>query len=180
MSTKITVNKVTYFQFRETPYYLSKVGIVFNSKSNKIQKLNKQVSNSYLYVMDRSTDVSRMLYVHKMMAELFHKVVDGVNHVDHINGDKQDNRAINLRFVTKQENIAAYFEKYREGLVEKTKRVRISEEERSRIVELQALGWGNFKIGRDLGRKAETIFFYCKRHNLVKTTIAKEYANGHC
>lgn len=169
----VKINDVAYFQYQDTHFYVSKDGLVYNIKTDRHQKLNTQVLNSYLYVMYQMKGSKKMLYVHKMVAEVFHKVVDGVNYVDHINGEKSDNRSINLRFVTRQENTDAYYEKYRTGLFGKIKRRTITKEEHAEIIRLQKRGWGSFRIGRALGRKAEVIFAYTKRHNLIKTIVSK-------
>lgn len=43
-------------------------------------------------------------YLHKLVAELFVPNPDNKSEVDHINTDKSDNRACNLRWVTHEEN----------------------------------------------------------------------------
>ena len=46
----------------------------------------------------------KQVSVHRLVAEAFCEMVDGQNEVNHLNEDKQDNRAVNLAWCTKQEN----------------------------------------------------------------------------
>ena len=43
--------------------------------------------------------------VHRLVAKAFIPNPDNKQHVDHINGNKHDNRAVNLRWVTRSENM---------------------------------------------------------------------------
>lgn len=50
--------------------------------------------------------VSKDWRVHRLVAMAFVPLIDGKTHVNHINGNKLDNRAANLEWVTKRENEA--------------------------------------------------------------------------
>ena len=47
----------------------------------------------------------KLVLLHRIIAEAFHGLPDEKLHIDHINGDGQDNRPENLRWVTRSENM---------------------------------------------------------------------------
>ena len=53
---------------------------------------------------DYKTNRSATLLVHRIIAETFIKKIDGKNAIDHINGIRDDNRVVNLRWCTNKEN----------------------------------------------------------------------------
>lgn len=87
---------------QERPNYsVSSNGEIRNDKTGRILKLHLGTSGYYQVMMGRKTVP---LYVHRLVAKAF---IDNPNNhpqVDHINGDKTDNRVENLRWVSVSEN----------------------------------------------------------------------------
>lgn len=90
-------------------YTIDETGCVLNKRGKEVGYLS---SYGYKMVTLRNDDGAKALLVHRLVAELF---VDGRTPekrvVDHIDGDKLNNRAENLRWVSQSENLsAAYYE----------------------------------------------------------------------
>ena len=84
-------------------YKVSDKGFVLG-KRGVCMKLYKNVQNGYRQVNLQSPEGERKVYVHRLVARAF---VLGFREgliVNHINGDKDDNRACNLEWVTQKEN----------------------------------------------------------------------------
>ena len=82
-------------------YSVSDSGNVRNDKTGRIMKLSKHRCG-YLQVMLGRKTVP--VYVHRVVAKAFVPNPEGKPQVDHVNGDKTDNRACNLRWVSASEN----------------------------------------------------------------------------
>lgn len=80
--------------------------------------LKQSMRGSYLKVNLWKEGKTVNRNVHRLVAEAFLEPVEGKDYVDHINGNKYDNRAENLRWVTQSENRRYAFEL---GLVDRRK-----------------------------------------------------------
>ena len=101
----------TYRPIKEYPWYLAcRAGYVINSDTGHVLRGGLKKSG-YIEVTLTDTDGrphSRLL--HRIIAEAFCEKPDGADEVNHINGDKTDNRARNLEWVTRAENLRHAYE----------------------------------------------------------------------
>ena len=93
----------------------------------------------YLYFNLRQDGKTRPFALHRLVAEAFIRKLRSNEVIDHINGDKLDNRVENLRIVTRSENTASFHDRNRgrgkHGFA-------LTEKDVSEIKDL--LGGGNF------------------------------------
>lgn len=69
---------------------------------NLVQKEN---TNGYLRVSLSRGNVVKQVFVHRLVALAFLIKSDGCDCIDHINGNRKDNRVENLRWVTQGDNV---------------------------------------------------------------------------
>lgn len=87
----------------ENLYQVSNVGQVKSLKSNKILKSGK-TKDGYLQVCLCKNGEKKSFRINRLVAEAFLPNEDELPEVDHVNGDKTDNRICNLQWISKIEN----------------------------------------------------------------------------
>jgi len=86
-------------------YEVSNLGVVRLIETQELVPICTQSKGySQVWIGDK------VATVHRLVASLFIPNPDGKPQVDHINGDKTDNRVENLRWVTNRENAVYYHE----------------------------------------------------------------------
>lgn len=84
---------------------------VRNSPTNSLKKVTTQIlalqvnAKGYTHVMLHKTGKSKRFYVHRLVAEAFILKQNGKPEVNHKNGIKHDNRAKNLEWCSRSENL---------------------------------------------------------------------------
>lgn len=96
-------------EWRDVPgyeglYQVSNLGRVYSFKTNRYLKMGIN-SHGYKRAPLLKDDKTQLRNVHRLVALAFIPNPDNKPNVDHINGDKTDNRVTNLKWATQKENI---------------------------------------------------------------------------
>ena len=131
-------------------YRVTSDGLIYRKKGSKPMK-TYSLPTGYQTVGLSMKSWRGSKAVHRIIAETLLPNPYNLSDVDHINGDKSDNRLKNLRWVTHGENIRlSYKSGTRSAKGERNARCKTTEEQVHEICRLLALGYKPSKI-RDMG-----------------------------
>ena len=105
----ITVKGCKY----ETSYYVSKSGEIYNDNKKLKQMLNCGGYLSVNLFYEKAKSITKT--VHRIVATTYLPNPNSKREVNHINGDKTDNRVCNLEWCTPHENTEHYHKTLRNG-----------------------------------------------------------------
>lgn len=144
-------------QFRDSDYYITEEGNVY--RKNKMLKPLIQ-GRKYLYVSLYLNKKEFKFSIHRLVGEVFIPNPDGKSQINHINGNKFDNRAQNLEWTTQSEN---QLHAYKHGLQNRKHKY-----SRDLFVKLYNEGVTPTEMTKQLGIADRTYIY----------SLIKDYKNG--
>lgn len=146
-------------------YSVSNLGEVKSLRFNKLLKQSPHIVTGYQRVSLTVKGSSKVFYIHRLVMEVFIGRKDGLE-VNHIDGDKNNNKLTNLEWVTHHENIK---HSHAMGL-NKPKQVRGSKVGAAKLNESQVL-----EIKQNRGK--QTYKETAKKYGVSSGTIYGIYSN---
>lgn len=97
--------KTVMYENKETKFKISNNGDLINTETNHIHKGNTSNSGYVMYGLSLGNKTTIKRYAHRLVAEHFISNPQNKGQVNHIDGNKLNNNASNLEWVTQEENM---------------------------------------------------------------------------
>lgn len=88
----------------EYGYYIDKLGNVYNRNKRKMTPQNHTGGYDKVSLWDKQTRTKQNRYIHRLVAINFIENPNNYKYVNHINGNKKDNRVKNLEWCSAKHN----------------------------------------------------------------------------
>ena len=124
--------------------------------------------NGYLYVSLRKDSKTIGFTIHRLVAKAFLGCVDGLD-VNHINGNRSDNRLINLELVTRSQNLAHGMFVNKNGIA------KLTHEQAEEVKRRVALGERQVDIAKEFNVLKQTINQIVRGVGYKNSKIATQY-----
>jgi DNA-binding XRE family transcriptional regulator len=124
--------------------------------------------NGYLYVSLRKDGKTIDCTIHRLVAKTFLDCVDGLD-VNHINGNRSDNRLINLELVTRSNNLAHGMFVNKNGIA------KLTHEQAEEVKRRVALGERQVDIAKEFNVFKQTINQIVRGTGYKNSKIAMQY-----
>ena len=165
-------------KYLDTNYFISNDGKVFNSKTGRVLK-NQKNGNGYEKITLTINGIQYQMLIHRLVAELYIPMVEGKNQVNHINGIKHDNRVENLQWCNNSEN---QIHAHSNGLKPSGNRLwngKFSKEDLIKIKNLSNNGIKRFLIAKEMNCSKSTISDILNKKRYLYFALTGEELNLH-
>lgn len=100
----------------EYGYYIDKEGNVYNRNKRKMKPQNHTGGYDKVSLWDKESKTRQNRYIHRLVAQAFIDNPNEYKYINHINGNKKDNRVENLEWCSAKYNTNHAIKK---GLIKK-------------------------------------------------------------